>query len=201
MTASHPDGNTPIEDEQRAGLRLAYISTRGELDAAEQTNVAAGLDWALGARAMRYPDLLSASSMLRLHKRMFGEVYSWAGTFRRRETSIGVDPRHIPSLMRQLCLNARFWVERAEWSPAEIAVRIHHELARVHAFPNGNGRHARAMADILLMRHYKRDALAWGRDVLTGLEADRGDYIQAMRAADAGDFAPIIDFACKGAPG
>ena len=195
MSLPANDGNTPVDEEQRAGLRASYITTRGELDAAEQAGIAEAAVWARRARAMRFPDLLSPSSVLKLHRIMFESVYDWAGTMRRRETSIGVDPGQIPGLLRQTCDNALFWVENATWQPVETVVRFHHELARIHIFPNGNGRHARLMADLLLSRHYEQKPLTWGGPGLRAQGELHSAYIAAMRAADAGDFAPLLDFA------
>jgi Fic-DOC domain mobile mystery protein B len=189
-------GTTPLDAEQLEGLKLAHVATLAERDAAEQDNIIRGQDWALRARMMRYPDLLTEGSVLRLHVHMFGNVYSWAGTLRTRIGWIGVEPHHIGPLLRQLCENARVWVERGTWSPEETAVRLHHELVRIHVFPNGNGRHARLMADLLLTRHYERAPLPWSNAKLSATKSGQhAAYIAAMRCADAGDFAPIIEFA------
>ena len=111
---------------------------------------------------------------------MFGKVYDWAGSVRQRETSIGVDPRQIAPLLRQLCENAQVWINEQLWNPTELAVRVHHELARIHVFPNGNGRHARLMADMLLIRRFKLDPLPWGRANLSRFGAAHDAYIAAM---------------------
>jgi Fic-DOC domain mobile mystery protein B len=195
MTLPVIDGNTPVDEEQRIGLRASYITTRSELDTAEQAGIAEAIVWARRATAMRFPNLLSPSSVLKLHKIMFGSVYDWAGTMRRRETSIGVDPSQISGLLRQTCDNARFWVDNATWQPVETVVRLHHDLARIHVFPNGNGRHARLMADLLLLRHYEQKPLTWGGPGLRAQGEVHTAYITAMRSADAGDFTPLLDFA------
>jgi Fic-DOC domain mobile mystery protein B len=195
VTETGDDGTTPVDQQQIAGLKLPGISTKAELDAAEQSNIIAGVDWALRARAMKYPVLLSVTSILELHRRMFGDVYDWAGTMRQRETTIGVDPRQIGPLLHQLCENAKVWIEKETWSPVEIAVRTHHALVSIHVFPNGNGRHARLLVDILLSRYYKREPLPWGGANLSASGSAHDKYIAAMRQADAGNFRPLMDFA------
>jgi len=40
-----PDGATPLDPDEREGLKLPHIQTRGELDQVEQVNIQDGLLW------------------------------------------------------------------------------------------------------------------------------------------------------------
>ena len=82
---------------------------------------------------------------------MFGDVWSWAGDFRTRDVNIGnVQAHRIPVDLPAMLDDVKYWVNRRTFAPDEIAVRLHHRLAEIHPFPNGNGRHARLMADLLI---------------------------------------------------
>ena len=77
-----------------------------------------------------------------------------------------------------------------------MAVRFHHQLVWIHAFPNGNGRHARLLADLLVM-HQGRPRLTWGggEAAIASVGELRNHYITALRAADQGQFNDLIAFA------
>jgi Fic-DOC domain mobile mystery protein B len=125
---------------------------------------------------------------------MFGEIWSWAGHVRRSEKNIGVDRQMIRVEVRNLIEDARVWREREVHSADEIAVRFHHRLVAIHPFPNGNGRHARLMADLLAMQA-GRPAFSWGGGRLASTSELRTAYITALRKADGGDMAPLLEFA------
>lgn len=126
---------------------------------------------------------------------MFGQVWGWAGTYRQTEKSIGVDPVQVPVQLRVLLGDAQFWVDNGTYDPIEAAVRFHHRLVYIHPFPNGNGRFARFMADALLEKLYKNDAINWyGGSDLQQMNERRKAYIDALRAADAGDYVPLLTF-------
>lgn len=80
------------------------------------------------------------------------------------------------------------------YPPAEIGARFHHRLVSIHPFANGNGRHARLMAD-LLMENMGEKPLTWGRTNLASAGEARARYIAALQAADRGDLKPLIAFA------
>jgi Fic-DOC domain mobile mystery protein B len=133
-----------------------------------------------------------------LHKRLFGQVWGWAGTFRRTGRNIGIDPVHIPVELRMLMDNARFWAGQGTYPASEAAVRFHHRLVQIHPFPNGNGRHARIMADTVLSRVYKAKPIDWaGGHDLQKMNVRRAAYIAALKAADQGDFGPLLGFVAR----
>ena len=123
---------------------------------------------------------------------MFGEVWDWAGRYRRRETNIGVEPSHISGSVRMLVEDAIAWVETYE--PDELAVRFHHRLVAIHPFPNGNGRHSRIAAEYLVMA-LGRPRFGWGIGLDVSTEELRATYRHALQRADAGEISQLLKFA------
>lgn len=186
-----PAGATPLDPEERDGLLQSWITYRHELNEAEQANIAAGTAW---ARRQRRENILSESFIRHLHRRMFGDVWAWAGTYRHTERSIGIDPSQIQVELHNAFADAQYWTEHATYPPDEIAVRLHHRLVAIHPFPNGNGRVTRLAAD-LLAEHLGQEPFSWGRENLTTVGEARQRYIAALRSADRHDMGPLIDFA------
>jgi Fic-DOC domain mobile mystery protein B len=186
-----PEDATPLAPEERDGLRLSWVTTRADLNVAEQDNIDKGAAWAFRARRQ---DMLTVDFVLQLHKRMFGDVWTWAGQYRRTERNIGIAPFLIGVQTSQLMGDAAYWVQHETYEPIELAVRLHHKLVFIHPFPNGNGRHARLMADLLLQR-LGVPALSWGGGSLNDLTALRRAYVDALRLADREDYEALIAFA------
>lgn len=189
----YPEGATPLDPDEMEGLKFKHVTTRGELDHLEQGNIQTGLQW-LGRS--RDKDILDELFVRELHKRLFGEVWTWAGTFRKTGKNIGVDPEQIAVKLRMLLDDARYWIDNRIYPPEEIAVRFHHQLVYIHAFPNGNGRHARIIADALLTKTLDKKPIDWagGHDLQT-MGTRRKEYIAALRAADRGDYELLFAFA------
>ena len=186
-----PDDATPLEPEEREGLLQTWITFRRDLNEAEQTNIAAGTAWALRVRRR---NLLSVEFLRQLHKRLFGDVWAWAGEFRKTERNIGIEPMRIPVELRTAFDDARYWIEHETFSPDEIAVRLHHRLVAIHPFPNGNGRTTRLMGDLVAAR-LGQEPFTWGRQNLTDVSETRARYVAALRAADNHDTGPLLEFA------
>ncbi len=186
-----PDDATPLVPEERESLLPTWITYRRELNEAEQANIAAGAAW---TRHQRRRDILTEDFVTELHRRMFGDVWAWAGKFRRTERNIGIDPVRIPVELRMTLDDARYWVEHETYPPDEIAVRLHHRLVAIHPFPNGNGRTTRLLADLLAAR-LGQEPFTWGRISLTDVGQTRTRYIAALRAADNHDIGPLLAFA------
>lgn len=186
-------GQTPLELDEAEQLIPSWISTRGDLDSAEQENIADAVEWAL--RTVRAPsEILDEGFLRRLHRRMFGEVWRWAGSYRTSARNISVDAWRIVEEMGVLLADARYWVEHDTYAHDELAVRFHHRLVGIHAFPNGNGRHARLAAD-LLIRSLGAPTFTWGIDRDEDPGSLRTAYITAILAADAGEIEPLLAFA------
>ncbi|WP_339830995.1 mobile mystery protein B [uncultured Parvibaculum sp.] len=190
--ASEPDGATPLDPDEREGLRFRHVTTRGELNELEQANVQNGLLW-LARR--RKGDVLSERFMRELHRRMFGDVWRWAGAFRQTEKNIGIDPLHIAVELRKLLDDARYWATNGTYAPLEAAARFHHRLVAIHLFANGNGRHARIATDLYLEEYFDHPPVDWaaGHDLLH-TNGRRDAYIAALRAADAGEYSALLEF-------
>ncbi len=184
------DAATPLTPEEMRQLIPAHIAYRRELNEAEQENIARAQDWALGRRR----DLLSETFVKNLHRQMLGDVWRWAGTFRTSERNIGIAFFEIPVTLRQLLDDTKAWIEDKTYPPDEIAVRFHHRLVQIHPFPNGNGRHARLMADLLVMR-LGGERFSWGSASLHDASVVRQRYIGALQAADNHDIHPLLAFA------
>ena len=184
-----PDGATPLDPDELAGLKFTHIQTRGELDQVEQVNIQDGLLW---LRKQKKPDVLSETFIKRLHKEMLGEVWEWAGTFRKTEKNIGVAPEQIAVSLRNLLDDVRFWIEHKTYSAREIGLRFHHRLVQIHLFPNGNGRHARIMTDALLEKTMNEKRIHWGDANLQNAGENRDEYIAALGQADAGNYQPLF---------
>jgi len=185
-----PDDATPLTAEERRELIPAHIAYRRELNEAEQENIARAQDWAL----MRPRDPVSEKFITELHGRMLGEVWRWAGKFRTSERNLGIPFYEITVALRQLLDDTKAWIEHKTYPPDEIAVRFHHRLVQIHAFPNGNGRHARLMADLLVMR-LGGERFSWGSANLQDAGEVRRRYIAALQAADNHDIGPLLAFA------
>lgn len=192
---NYPDGATPLNPNELGGLKFKHITTREQLDELEQANIESGLRWLVRTRK----DILTDDFVVDLHKHLFGGVWDWAGTFRKTGKNIGVDPIYITVELRTLIDDARYWVEHKTYPALEAAVRFHHRLVQIHPFPNGNGRHARIMADALLIRAYKAKPIDWsaGQD-LQKMNERRTTYIAALKSADRGDLHPLMLFAGTG---
>lgn len=194
-----PDVATPLSPDDFEGLLPTWIATRSDLNLAEQANVAKALGWASGRFGPgSLPKLMTDASLRRLHQRMFGDVWKWAGTYRLRETNLGVAWPQIPVQMRDLCANVLAQTADPEclpWPEDELAVRFHHRLVVIHPFPNGNGRHARLAAD-LVVGALRRPVFTWGSADLVSRGEARAAYLAALRLADAREeFGPLVAFA------
>jgi Fic-DOC domain mobile mystery protein B len=185
-----PDNATPLTPEERVELIPAHIAYRAELNAVEQENIARGQDWALARRR----DLLNEKFIKDLHAHMLGDVWRWAGKYRTTERNLGIHYYEVPMAVRELLEDAKVWLQHKTYPPDEIAVRFHHRLVKIHPFPNGNGRHARLMADLLVMS-LGEERFTWGRANLQQAGDVRGRYIEALQAADNHDYAPLLRFA------
>lgn len=189
---NYEPGQTPLDPDEAAQLVPAHITTQGALNEWEATNILEAVQWLAGSRIQ---DVLSEEFCRVLHRRMLGDTWRWAGTFRTSDKNIGCDWRQVPTRLHQLLKNTRYWLNEKTFAVDEAAVRFHHQLVLVHAFPNGNGRHARLMTDQLLSQ-VGAARFSWGGSgdlVATG--AARARYLTALRTADDGDIAPLLAFA------
>jgi Fic-DOC domain mobile mystery protein B len=178
------DGQTPLDPDEAEGLLPKWIGSRGDLNEAENANILSSFGWARSELA-RGTQVATEGFLRGLHAAMFGEVWAWAGRYRCTERNIGVAPHQISSQLHNLFADAAAWREFNSYPLDEQAIRLHHRLTWIHPFPNGNGRVSRFIVD-----HYLEQQgsvrFTWG-SALPAQEA-RPLYLQAIRAADGGDF-------------
>jgi Fic-DOC domain mobile mystery protein B len=188
------DGQTPLREEEKDGLLIPTIASRAELDEFEQQNIEEAMQWVLG-RTLKAETIFTEKFICNLHKRMYGTVWKWAGKFRQSDKNLGIDKWQIPGAVKALCDDAQYWIEHETYPPNEIALRFKHRLVSIHCFSNGNGRHSRLMADIIIEKVYKRPVFTWGIGNLARQGDMRSLYIKAVKEADNGNIVPLLDFA------
>ncbi len=188
------DGQTPINEDEKEGLLIETITTKGELDEFEQQNIEEALQWVFGKK-LKGKDVFTERFICNLHKRMYGNVWAWAGEFRKTDKNIGIDKFQIPVALKILCDDALFWVENETYPPEEIAIRFKHRIVSIHCFPNGNGRHSRLMGDIIIEKLFGQEPFSWGTTNITNANETRLAYLQALKQADQDAYQPLIDFA------
>ncbi len=188
------DGQTPLNEEEKEGLRIPSITTREELDEFEQLNIEKAIQWTFGKK-LKAEQVYSEKFIKELHKRMYGEVWKWAGNYRTSEKNIGIKSYLIAIELKQLLDDAIFWHENNTYDPEEMAIKFKHRLVSIHCFANGNGRHSRLMADLIIEKIYDNKLFSWGSANLVKATEARNNYIQAVRKADNNDIQPLIAFA------
>lgn len=190
-----PSGATPINSDEIKELIPDYISTMGELNQLEQSNIVDAFIW---VGKQDFENLLSVTFVMKLHENMFSQVWKWAGKMRRSNKNIGVMKEQIMNDLGQLLKNTEWWIENKTFPIDEIAARFHHRLVQIHVFVNGNGRHARLMTDLLLEKN-GANKFSWGSlSDPSPIEVEgvkRTEYIAALKKADSDDFSDLIKFA------
>jgi Fic-DOC domain mobile mystery protein B len=191
------NGQTPLDEEEKDGLLISTITTRGELDEFEQLNIEKAIQWTL-TRKFRKDEILTEEFIKLVHKKMYGEVWAWAGKFRKTNKNIGVDRHQVPTQLRLLLDDCKYWIENGTYPSDEIAVRFKHRIVSIHCFSNGNGRHSRMMGDLIIEKILERPVFTWGANSnLTRPGDTRGEYLSAVKAADKNDIKPLLEFARK----
>ena len=139
--------------------------------------------------------ILTEDFVRELHVRMFGAVWKWAGTFRRSNKNIGVDKHQIAVELKTLLDDCKYWIDNKSFPDDEIAIRFKYRIVAIHCFPNGNGRHSRLIADILIEKVFNRDVFSWGGRNLAESGQFRSAYINALHDADKDNHEPLLLFA------
>jgi len=188
------NGQTSLDEDEKEGLLIPTITTRGELDEFEQLNIEKAIEWSLKNK-FKIEKILTEEFVKNLHKKMFGEVWRWAGDFRTTDKNIGVDKFMIPVELRNLIEDTKYWIANNTFEPDEIAVRFSHRIVKIHLFPNGNGRHSRLIGDILISDGFGKKIFTWGgKDIQRKGEA-RSKYLEDLHAADENNYKQLIEFA------
>lgn len=189
-------GETPLTEEDLRGLKLPFVRTRGQLNEVEGSNIVNGKQWALSSTHSRFPYIISIDYIQELHRRMLSDVWEWAGVIRptQLQNAFASSVADIRPDLQTLYKDAvEFWIKDRQMSPDEFAVRIHHRVVKIHPFRNGNGRHSRLLADVILEKHFGLAPFAWGGNANLGnSDPNREAYLAGLKAADKGDYGPLI---------
>lgn len=188
------NGQTPLEEDEKDGLLIPTIATRGELDEFEQLNIEKAVQWTM-QRSFKIETIFTEAFVRMLHKRMYEDVWSWAGEFRKTNKNIGIDKWQIPTELKYLLDDSLYWHQNNIYVPDELAIRFKHRLVSIHCFANGNGRHSRLMADIIIEKIYKKSVFTWGASNLSNANDARNAYLRSVKAADKGDYGLLLTFA------
>jgi Fic-DOC domain mobile mystery protein B len=193
LNLEYVSGQTPLDEDEKEGLLIPTITTRGELDEFEQLNIEEAVQWVY-SRTWSKESIFTESFIRKLHKRMFGDVWAWAGVFRTTDKNLGIDKWQIPMALRDLLNDAVYWVDHNTFSPDETAIRFKHRIVSIHCFTNGNGRHSRLIADIIIDKIYKRPVFSWGSSKLEPSGVSRTKYLQSLRKADEQQYEALLEF-------
>jgi len=190
----YSDGQTPLDDEEKLGLKIKSITTHGELDEFEQLNIEKALEWTIHSK-LKPERILSEKFVKQLHKKMYGDVWKWAGEFRKSDKNIGIRWTQISVALSSLLDDTKYWVKNKTFEPEEIAIRFKHRIVSIHCFSNGNGRHSRMMADVIMESIFNRQPFPWHQSNMVYADATRKKYIHALKNTDNGDIKPLLAFA------
>jgi Fic-DOC domain mobile mystery protein B len=193
LNLEYINGQTPLDDDEKDGLLIQTISTRVELDEFEQQNIEEAVQWVLG-RSFKVDIIFTESFLKNLHKRLYNNVWSWAGAFRKTDKNLGIDKWQIPTALKTLCEDAIYWVKNETYPADELALRFKHRIVSIHCFSNGNGRHSRLIADIIINKIYRQDMFTWGSSDLIKKGDSRTKYLAAVWAADKGNINELLKF-------
>ncbi|PKG53478.1 mobile mystery protein B [Olleya sp. 1-3] len=190
----YKDGQTPLDEEEKEGLKIKSITTQGELDEFEQLNIEKAVEWTIHSK-FKLEKILTEKFVKGLHKKMYGDVWKWAGDFRKTEKNIGIPWTKIGIELKNLLDDTKYWIDNNTFPPDEIAIRFKHRIVSIHCFLNGNGRHSRMMADIIMESIFRTEIFSWHQSNMVKVNETRNKYIKALKEADKGNFTPLIAFA------
>ena len=182
-----PEDSTLLSDI--SGLIPSHISTQEQLNEWEAGNIQNAVKKYLSKRV--YLEITTAW-LKKLHFHMFDDTWTWAGKFRTHNPNLGIDHKQINIELKKLTDDINYW-KKSNMNILEQSVRIHHKLVRIHPFPNGNGRHARLVADIFLFNN-NHPLPQWPDEELIRKTTIREKYIKALKKADDLNYKPLINF-------
>lgn len=194
LKLDYDDGQTPLDEEEKEGLLIETISNRAELDEFEQQHIEEAVEWTL-QRKFKQEKILTEVFVKEVHKKMYGGVWAWAGEFRKTNKNLGVDKLQIAVELKKLLDDTNYWIENKTFEPDEIAIRFKHCIVSIHCFANGNGRHSRLMADIIIEHIFKQPVFTWGATNQLKDSDNRSIYLKAVRKADKGNYKLLVEFA------
>lgn len=194
LDLEYADGQTPLDEDEKEGLLIPTISTRGELDEFEQQNIEQAIQWVM-LQSFKSERIFTEDFILLVHKKMYDNVWAWAGIFRNTNKNLGTDKWQIRTALKCLIDDVKYWKENNVYAADELAIRFKHRIVSIHCFPNGNGRHSRLMADIIIEKIFKQPVFSWGAANYSKSDDSRANYLSAIKAADRGDYSLLLSFA------
>lgn len=194
LDLKYENGQTPLDEDEIVGLKIKSITTQKELNEFEQLNIEKAVEWTIRAN-LKPEKILTEKFIKDVHKKMYGDVWKWAGEFRKTDKNIGIKWAQIGIELKNLIDDTKYWLDNKTYPPKEIAIRFKHRIVAIHCFPNGNGRHSRMMADIIIESIFGKEIFSWHKSNMVGADATRKDYITALKEADNGNIKPLIKFA------
>jgi len=194
LELQYTDRQTPLDDEEKEGLKIKSITTQGELDEFEQLNIEKAVEWTIHTN-LKPERILTEKFIKDLHTKMYDDVWKWAGEFRKSDMNIGIKWTQIGIELKNLLDDTKYWIDNNTFSPEEISIRFKHRIVAIHCFPNGNGRHSRMMADIIMESIFGKEIFYWHKSNMVKADDTRKEYIAALRKADNGNINPLIEFA------
>ncbi len=192
----YKDGQTPLDEEEKKGIKIKSITTQEELDEFEQLNIEKAVEWTIHTR-LKPKKILTEKFIKDLHKRMYGDVWKWAGEYRKTDKNIGVKWTQIQIELKNLMDDTKYWIDNKTYPPEEIAIRFKHRIVPIHCFANGNGRHSRIMADIIIESVFGKETFGWHQSNMVKADEKSKEYIKALKEADKGNIKPLMKFAEK----
>lgn len=171
-------GETELTPDDKECLKLKKLKTKRDIDIAENENIQKAGD-KLVNMIFSNKLILDYIWLKELHNSMFGEVWEWAGKYRKRLTNIGVAPEQISVQMDNLCKDILIWLEMQSYPIEEIVIRFHHISTKIHPFPNGNGRWSRLAS--MCLANANGIEIDWEK---LFIQSQKDEYIKALQIAD-----------------
>lgn len=194
LELQYADGQTPLDEEEKEGLKIKSITTQGELDEFEQLNIETAVEWTIHSN-LKLKRILTEKFIKDLHKKMYGDIWIRAGEFRKSDKNIGIKWTQIGLELKNLLDDTNYWIDNKTFSSEEISIRFKHRIVTIHCFPNGNGRHSRMMADIISESIFGKEIFSWHKSNMVKANKIRKKYVDALKEADNGNIKPLIEFA------
>ncbi|MEB3287297.1 MAG: Fic family protein [Vampirovibrionales bacterium] len=189
-TSNALEGNTLTESETKVvledGITIGGKPMRDHLEAIGHAKAFDVLYSLLDREA-------SETDLLMLHRLVLdGISETVSGEYRTKQVVITGTEYLPPDYPKVPQLMARFFKEllptwKESYSPVEVAARAHLELVTIHPFTDGNGRTARLLMNLLLLKS------GYGPTIIPPIL--RGDYIALLRIAQVeNNPLPFISF-------
>lgn len=194
IALNYKKGQTPLNEEEKEGLLIKTITLQKELDEFEQLNIEKAVEWIIHGN-LKLERILSEKFIKDVHKKMYSDVWKWAGEYRKSEKNMGIKWTRIRIELRNLLDDTKYWIENKTYPPKEIAIRFKHRIVQIHCFPNGNGRHSRLMADIIIESIFGEEIFTWNKSNMVKADETREKYITTLKEADNGNIKSLIEFA------